>query len=285
LGEDDSEFICAGCNSKTQSTPTDLSMTSGDIHTAGDNHTVVIDDDGTVITDMTRGNNTDDNNSKLNMTDNETTMDITPDNNNQMETIGEDQPAIMSEQQNPKKPSPVARGSGRITKITNNHNRPRPNRSTKQGEFFITRFELRVNIRSQTTTTKDNNLQKLRNHLVEIVTKLVESNKELKIVPWKEKAEYEEIDAQNIPHNQPGINKFFYRISPRAEGFAYADIRIKHKRASKDITHDISLWLSNQQHGLYFQTLQSEETANIGWLLWSFRKIDSRKLEEEIWDL
>jgi hypothetical protein len=280
LGEDDSDFICVRCNSKTQSTTIDTSLLPSD------NDIVVITDDGSIITGSNNVHNIGNMNSKSNTMEVEDTIVDVPhdDNNKPMETIDEDQQVTLPDQTKPKKPSPVARGSGRITKTTNNHNRPRPNRSTKQGDFIITRFELRVNINIQ-TTNNDNNLQKLRNHLVEIVHKLTETDNDLKIVPWKEQSVYEEIDEKSIPHNQPGINKFFNRIVPRSEGFTYADIRIKHKRASKDIINDISLWLSNNQHGLYFQTLQSEETVNIGWLLWSFRKIDSRKLEEEIWDL
>jgi hypothetical protein len=268
LGEDDSEFVCVGCNSKTHLTKTGKSSAVNDI-----NNTVVIVEDETVIIATNTVNNSGITN--CNTMDTDDIVEVLQDDNTQMETIDEERQATLSAQQKPKKPSPVARGSGRISKITNNLNRSRPNRSIKQADYFLTRFELRVNLGTQ-TTNNDNNLQRLRNHMVEIVTKLIESDNELKLVPWKEQSDYEEIDAQNIPNNQPGINKFFNRIYPRSEGPVYADIRIKHKRAAKDITNDISLWLSNHQHGLYFQTLQSEETANIGWLLWSFRKIDTR---------
>ena len=120
---------------------------------------------------------------------------------------------------------------------------------------------------------------------MEILTTLSESDPSLKVIPWKEQQQYNEIDASNIPSYQSGITRFFNRIMPKNEGPVYADMRIKHKRSFEDIINDVSLWLSNHRHGIYFQTLQCENSTNIGWLLWSFRRIDSKKLEDEIWEL
>jgi hypothetical protein len=44
-------------------------------------------------------------------------------------------------------------------------------------------------------------------------------------------------------------------------------------------------WLSEQKHGIYFQHLQCQKTTNLGWLLWSFRRIDTTILQQEIEDL
>ena len=277
-GEDDSEYICVGCNKKPKSTNPDHSVL------AAQNNTVIISEDGSDGSHKSILQNTNLNTTDLIEMDTDDAVGGINRNNNTMETVDEEQHSrVDNTPNNKKKESPVARGSGRITKSNNNYNQPRPNRSLKYGEFLLTRFELRVHVTP--TVNSGNNLNNLRTHLVEIVKKLIESDNTVKVVPWKGQPNGEEIDAQNTPNTQPGLNKYFNRIFPRAEGFVYVDVRLKHKRSSVDIINDISLWLSNQQHGLYFQTLQSEETSNIGWLLWSFRKIDSRKLEDEIWEL
>ncbi len=271
-GEDDVEYICVGCNTKPNQTMVKYS-------TETDNsNTVITLDDAPIITG--RSTNTAETSEYMDVAEDIVgggpTTDKTP------ETITEGDQNHPPKNGKKKKP-PVAPGAKRITKQLNNQIKMRPNRSTQSGEFLISRLELRVNITQ--TTTNETNIQKLRRHLVDIAAKLTESDNHLKLIPWREQQAYAEITAQNVPNHQPGINKFFNRASPRSEGFVYADIRIKHKRPVDDIIKDISLWLSNQQHGIYFQTLQCEETTNIGWLLWSFRKIDIRKLEDEIWAL
>jgi hypothetical protein len=198
--------------------------------------------------------------------------------------IDEGQDSVQKQNNKPPKKYPVAPGDLRITKNPGNNNSgTRPNKSTKRGKYLFTRVELRVNITN--ATEPENNLQKLHRHLVEILTTLRESDPIVKVIPWKEQQQYAEIDASNIPKHQSGITRFFNRIMPKNEGSAYADMRIKHTRQFGDIMNDIQLWLSNNRHGIYFQTLQCENTTNIGWLLWSFRRIESKKLEEELWGL
>jgi hypothetical protein len=47
----------------------------------------------------------------------------------------------------------------------------------------------------------------------------------------------------------------------------------------------LTTWLSQKQYGLYYQTLQCQTTTNLGWLLWSFRRIDIHQLEKEIFTI
>jgi hypothetical protein len=276
-GEQESEYICLGCNKKPSIYSDDDRLES----ITTQQNTAIISEG----TNQTSSNTLLDSILPTSTAQTTEEMDIEllatiPDHEKCLPIINEEQ---TTQGQKTHKKYPIAPGPLRITTNPDNNNRIRPNKSIKKGEFFITRVELRVNIHSNSDT--ENNLKKLHRHLVDILNTLNESDATLKVIPWKEQQEYAEVDGSNIPDNQPGIKKFFNRITPRQEGNTYADMRIKHTRKFDDIINDIDLWLSNHQHGIYFQTLQCEETTNIGWLLWSFRRLDTRKLEDEIWEL
>jgi hypothetical protein len=63
---------------------------------------------------------------------------------------------------------------------------------------------------------------------------------------------------------------------------AHGEFRMEHSRRWEDIIHDITPWLSEHRHGLFYQHLQCANTTNLGWLLWSFRKIDTEVLQREL---
>jgi hypothetical protein len=46
--------------------------------------------------------------------------------------------------------------------------------------------------------------------------------------------------------------------------------------------YNMTEWLTTNKHGLYYQHLQCPMSTNLGWLLWSFRKIDTVQLQAEI---
>ena len=48
---------------------------------------------------------------------------------------------------------------------------------------------------------------------------------------------------------------------------------------------EIGSWLAETKNGIYYQKVQSQSTVNIGWLLWSFRRIDTVILEKELFQL
>jgi hypothetical protein len=276
-GEQESEYICLGCHT----TKTNNSDDDRPISKITQEETAIISEE---VTNNTQPNIT------IQEPDNEQ-MDIElltkiPAKETVLTKIDEGKESVEQAQPNKKPPKkyPVAPGALRITSNPGvNNSGARPNTSSKSGDFLITRVELRVNITN--ATEPENNLKKLHRHLKEILTTLSESDPTVKVIPWKEQQQYTEIDASNIPNYQSGITRFFNRIMPTNEGPAYADVRIKHTRQFGDIMNDIQLWLSNHRHGIHFQTLQCENTTNIGWLLWSFRRIDTKKLEDEIWAL
>jgi hypothetical protein len=59
-------------------------------------------------------------------------------------------------------------------------------------------------------------------------------------------------------------------------------MQITHTRRWEDIVYDLTPWLTETKNGIYYQELQCPLTTNLGWLLWSFRKIDTVVLQQEI---
>jgi hypothetical protein len=67
-------------------------------------------------------------------------------------------------------------------------------------------------------------------------------------------------------------------------GNNYGEMYMEHSRRWEDIIYELTPWLSEWQHGMYYQHLQSPSTTSLGWFLWSFRKIDTEVLQNELFD-
>ena len=62
----------------------------------------------------------------------------------------------------------------------------------------------------------------------------------------------------------------------------HGEFRMEYSRRWEDIIQDLTPWLSDNRHGMYYQQLQCPNTTNLGWLLWSFRKIDVEVLQSTL---
>ena len=85
-----------------------------------------------------------------------------------------------------------------------------------------------------------------------------------------------------IPESMWEINKYFPRIKTTKTGSTYGEFRMTHTKTYIQIIEEISPWLYENRHAIYYQALQSKLTTNLGWLLWSFRNIDTNALQNEL---
>jgi hypothetical protein len=145
-----------------------------------------------------------------------------------------------------------------------------------------TRLELRLNIRNNESDT--NTLLQLQTQLQELLDKLLEIDNSLTVLPWFDRTEQVPLLNNKVPNNLRSINQYFQRLQPKLTGNSYGEFQIQHSRRWEDIAHDMTPWLTENKHGLYYQTLQCPTTTNLGWLLWSFRRIDTSILQREIKD-
>jgi hypothetical protein len=170
--------------------------------------------------------------------------------------------------------------TGRVTEITpEDYKKPGTRKSTNN----VSRFEFRLNMAQ--SRSDSNILDQLKRQLQEIVQQIISSDASIIILPWYDNTEQTPMNRMQIPNDLRQINKYFQRIKPKESGYAYGELKIKHTKKWEDIIYEMTPWLSQHKHGLYYQKVQAPTTVNIGWLLWSFRRIDTEVLEQEIFKL
>ena len=140
-----------------------------------------------------------------------------------------------------------------------------------------TRFDIRINIHYAS-----NELMQMRKQLQEVIDKLLEIDETIKFVPWYSSAYEDVMPNHTLPEDLWNINKYFPRMKPKQSGPIYGEFRMMHTKKHEDIIQAITPWLFENKIGIYYHTLQCKTTTNLGWLLWSFRNIDTDILQNEL---
>jgi hypothetical protein len=147
----------------------------------------------------------------------------------------------------------------------------------------ITRVEIRLNMTALPTDTTITG--QLYRQIQELVDKIAEVDPAVKILPWFLKDENVPLENNKVPEDKRMFTKYFQRFQPKNTGFVYGEMRLQHERRWEDIVFDLTPWLTETKSAIYFQHLQCQSTTNLGWLLWSFRRIDTTKLQQELQNL
>ena len=141
------------------------------------------------------------------------------------------------------------------------------------------RFDIRLNI------PPNSDIPTLRSHLQQIVNKITEIDNSVAFVPWFESNSADNMPFNVVPESIWEINKYFPRIKNNPSGIAYGEFRMIHTKSHHHIINELTNWLFENKHAIYYQALQSKLTTNLGWFLWSFRNIDIQTLQQEIYNL
>ncbi len=152
-----------------------------------------------------------------------------------------------------------------------------------QNETIATKFS-RIELRlcMHPNENENGDVNQLRRHIHEALQQLLLVDPHIRIWSWYERSLDSSLDINNIPQDIRSINRYFNRLSPSQYGMVHGEFRMEHSRRWEDISHDLTPWLSDNRHGMYYQHLQCPSTTNLGWLLWSFRKIDVAVLQMEL---
>ncbi len=152
-----------------------------------------------------------------------------------------------------------------------------------QHENIATRFS-RIELRlcMQPNDNENGDVNQLRRQLQEVIQQLLTVDPHIRFWSWYERSNDSHLNITNIPRDIRSINRYFNRIAPSQFGMVHGEFRMEHSRRWEDIIYDLTPWLSENRHGLYYQHLQCPSTTNLGWLLWSFRKIDVAVLQMEL---
>jgi hypothetical protein len=152
--------------------------------------------------------------------------------------------------------------------------------STQISGLYDTRLELCICLNNNETINDIST--HIRTQLQEIIQQLLEVDNSIQFIPWFDNDKTGPMEKNLAPDTLQHMNRYFPRLHQPQAGFTYGEFRILHKRKWEHIILDISQWLSDNKHGIYFQTLQCSRTTNLGWLLWSFRQIDTLRLQQEL---
>jgi hypothetical protein len=145
----------------------------------------------------------------------------------------------------------------------------------------FSRIELRLCMSPNENDNGD--IDQLRRQLSEVLTRLLQADPHIRVWSWYERNEDSPIgDVSSLPQEMRSLNRYFNRLYPTKYGMVHGEFRMEHSRRWEDIIHEMTPWLSEHRHGMYYQHLQCPNTTNLGWLLWSFRKIDIEVLQMEL---
>jgi hypothetical protein len=142
-----------------------------------------------------------------------------------------------------------------------------------------TRLELRLLLKQEGNETE---LHQLQRQIQELIYQMLITDPTIKFYPWYDREQQLELENSKVPGDIRSINKYFPRLKAAKTGFTHGEMRIFHTRRWEDIIFDLTDWLVQRSYGVYYQTLQCQSTTNIGWLLWSFRRIDINQLQKAI---
>jgi hypothetical protein len=163
---------------------------------------------------------------------------------------------------------------------------PEKNNRSPQRYSHTTRLTLKLNC-----PASNNAEEMILSTFSEFVQELVGSDETAAILPWKsihksKKPISKATDvSKNIRLMRPYLNRFFVSKTPDSPFSTYPSIHVGHNKPISDLREDMQMWLQDGGHGLYYKMLQVEDSAEIGWLLYSTKEMDAGALVDEIAEL
>jgi hypothetical protein len=144
---------------------------------------------------------------------------------------------------------------------------------------YSTRFDIRINISPVHNSSNINNVNK---HIVSILQALQQYDPMVQILPWSNMSSKKSFSKDHPPSTIYELNEYLPRIKDIKSGNTWGEMKLEHSTEWEELLNECGQWLSENSHGIYYKELQCEKTFPVGWLLWSFRAIDTRRLSEEI---
>ena len=106
--------------------------------------------------------------------------------------------------------------------------------------------------------------------------------------PWKSRGALPVL-MQSVPDDFPEsftrLTRYLHKVflpSKDRDAFLYPQIYIGHDEEFDEIRETMQPWFSSTKQGLYYNMLQVEDAADLGWLCYSTREMDAGALADEI---
>lgn len=163
---------------------------------------------------------------------------------------------------------------------------PDQNNLSQRKHAFTTRLTFKI-----TCASSDNAEKTLLDIFEDFIDELIRADTSAAILPWKSihRSQGSITKASSAPKNAKALrvylNRFYINRMPDTDFTTYPGIHIGHDKPLEDLRDELSLWLQDGDHGLFYKMLQVEESAEIGWLLYSTKEMDAGALVDEIEDL
>jgi hypothetical protein len=141
------------------------------------------------------------------------------------------------------------------------------------------RYDIRINL------PPNGGIEMLRSQLQQIINKITEIDNSVAFLPWFSSDSEDKMPFNVVPESLWEINRYFPRIKHNAVGSTYGEFQMLHSKSFAEIIDQMTPWLFEEKHAIYFQTLQCKLTTKLGWFLWSFRNIDTAALQQELYNL
>jgi hypothetical protein len=112
-------------------------------------------------------------------------------------------------------------------------------------------------------------------------SKVKEMDDTIVIYPWFKSSKNSKIqETRLIPEKMGAFKAYFHQANPRVDGgFVYMRVWLGHDKEPDMLKDDLNWWMRQQQFGMYPRSVQAENIAVIGWLLYSTRAINCSSLQ------
>lgn len=177
-----------------------------------------------------------------------------------------DEEVVITKVNSPKKNNPIRDDDSMAT--------------TKADNVTRTRIGLMVNTQSSKEPDKC-----LALVLQKWFNKMQELDKKFTVISWRkgDGPRFPIKEAKSIPNVISKLRIYFHRIQARsAGGRVFADVFVHHSIPMDDLKGDMEWFLKENQMAIYKKQLQVEETAQLGWLLYSTQALDNDTLSKAI---
>jgi len=122
----------------------------------------------------------------------------------------------------------------------------------------------------------------------EIIKEMQQADEKLTLIPWKKFTTEPRLPpGTDTPNSLTKLVKYLHRIylPKKAEGTTiYPMMFIGHDIPFDDLREALQPWFSSMNYGMFYNMLQVEDAADVGWLLYSTREMDAGALADEIGD-
>ena len=104
------------------------------------------------------------------------------------------------------------------------------------------------------------------------------------MMPWYDEQAADDVsDPNDAPKTKDTIQIYLHRAKfTQDKSGIWTEVRLASKFNPDTLADSARAWFKDQNGYIYRKTLQSPETAKIGWLLWSARAMNEKILEEHL---